>query len=226
VNDGIGVNVWQDGTVTEVETVSGPVREVVDVETLKALADPIRLRILQRLMTHEKTGEMRVMSVKELAAELDEPQTKLYRHVKQLEAVGLIRAVSSRVVSGIVEQRYQSGQEVLKLGAGLTEEQKMTAEAEATVGAALEFYRSQFFAAHRSGAIVSDDTPGADEHRKMLLSMTVAKVPPQEAASFRTRLQQLMDDLSEAEKKAAGRDDNVSVHALGGFFCPDSRPAS
>jgi DNA-binding MarR family transcriptional regulator len=41
------------------------------------------------------------MSVKELAEELGEPQTKLYRHVKQLEAAGLIRIAASRMVSGI-----------------------------------------------------------------------------------------------------------------------------
>jgi DNA-binding transcriptional ArsR family regulator len=222
VNDDTSVNVWQDELVTEAEVAPGPVREVDDVETLKALADPLRLRILQRLMTRE----MPVRSVKELAAELAEPQTKLYRHMKQLEAVGLISAVSSRIVSGIVEQRYQSSQGELRLGAGLTDEQKKTVEAEATVAATLDFYRSQFFAAHRSGAIVAEDTPGAAEHRKMLLSMTMAKVPREEAASFRARLQQLLDDLSDAEKRASGRDDTVTVNALGGFFCPDPDPAS
>ncbi len=226
MNDDTNVNVWQDESVTETEAAPGPVREVGVVETMKAVADPTRLRILQRLMTRDKTGDLPVMSVKELAAELAEPQTKLYRHVKQLESVNLISAVSSRVVSGIVEQRYQACQGELSLGVGLTEEQKKTAEAEATVAAALELYRSQFFAAHRSGAIVSEDTPGAPEHRKMLLCMNLAKVPQEEAASFRSRLQQLMDDLSDAEKRATGRDDNVTVNALAGFFCPDPDQAS
>jgi len=193
---------------------------------MKALADPTRLRILQRLMARDKTGELPVMSVKELAAELAEPQTKLYRHVRQLEAVNLISAVSSRVVSGIVEQRYQACQGDLSLGPGLTDEQKKTAEAEATVAAALELYRGQFFAAHRSGAIVSEDVPGAPEHRKMLLCMNLAKVPREEAASFRVRMQQLMDDLSAAEDRASGRDDNVTAYVLAGFFCPDPDPAS
>ena len=61
----------------------------------------------------------RVMSVKELAAELGEPQTKLYRHVKQLESTGLIRVAASRLVSGILEQRYQACQTDLRLGPGL-----------------------------------------------------------------------------------------------------------
>ena len=191
---------------------------------MKALADATRLSILQRLMKRDQTGELPVMSVKELAAELAEPQTKLYRHVKQLEAVNLIRAVSSRVVSGIVEQRYQASQSELTLGPGLTDEQRKTAEAEATVAAALELYRGQFFAAHRAGTIVSEDAPGAAEHRKMLLCMNLAKVPREEAASFRIRLQQLRDDLADAEKRASGRDDNVQVNFLAGFFCPDPEP--
>lgn len=220
------VNVWQDELVTEAEVEpAAPFRGVVEVaETMKALADPTRLRILQQLMTRDKTGELPVMSVKELAAVLAEPQTKLYRHVKQLESVSLIRAVASRVVSGIVEQRYQACQSELSLGAGLTEEQKKTPEAEATVAAALELYRSQFFAAHRAGAIVSEDTPGAPEHRKMLLWMSLAKLPRDEAGAFRSRMQQLMDDMSDAEERASGRDDNVTVYALSGFFCPDPDP--
>jgi DNA-binding transcriptional ArsR family regulator len=196
-------------------------REVGNVETLKALADPTRLRILQRLMTRDETGELPVMSVKELATELAEPQTKLYRHVKQLEAVELIRSASSRIVSGIVEQRYQACQSDLWLGAGLTDEQKKSAEAEASVAAVLELYRSQFFAAHRAGAIASKDTPGTEEHRKTMLGMTRSKVSRNDATSFRTGLQQLMDDLVEAEKRASDSEDTITVNVLVGYFSPD-----
>src|SRR5580698_2917994 len=83
---------------------AGPaaVRTVDSVAALKAMADPTRLAILAALM---RTRDLPVMSVKELAAELGEPQTKLYRHVRQLEAAGLIRVASTRMVSGILEQR-------------------------------------------------------------------------------------------------------------------------
>jgi DNA-binding transcriptional ArsR family regulator len=207
--------------VTEADTAPDPMREVGNVETLKALADPTRLRILQRLMTRDETGELPVMSVKELATELAEPQTKLYRHVKQLEAVELIRSASSRIVSGIVEQRYQACQSDLWLGAGLTDEQKKSAEAEASVAAVLELYRSQFFAAHRAGAIASKDTPGTEEHRKTMLGMTRSKVSRNDATSFRTRLQQLMDDLVEAEKRTSDSEDTITLNVLVGYFSPD-----
>ncbi|MDQ1746592.1 MAG: hypothetical protein QOD07_855 [Frankiaceae bacterium] len=83
-----------------------PVRVVNDAEALKALGDPLRLRILHVVM-----GEpARMFSVKEIAAALDQPVTKLYHHVKQLEQARLVVDVETRVVSGIVEHRYQSGQ--------------------------------------------------------------------------------------------------------------------
>src|SRR5215471_2523012 len=103
------------------------VRAITDVETLKALADPLRLKMLSALM-RGRPDDLPVLSVKELAHELGEPQTKLYRHVKQLEAAGLIRAVASRVVSGIVEQRYQASQRDLMLGSGLTAQEKTSVE--------------------------------------------------------------------------------------------------
>ncbi len=90
-------------------------REVNDVATLKALADPLRLAIVGVLM--EDTG--RPLTVKEIAARLAEPQTKLYRHVKQLEKAGLIGVAGTRLVSGIVESRYVAAQEALRLSKGI-----------------------------------------------------------------------------------------------------------
>ncbi|MDQ1698918.1 MAG: hypothetical protein QOG34_781 [Frankiaceae bacterium] len=82
------------------------VRVINDPEALKALGDPLRLRILHSVMREPR----RAWSVKEIAALLEQPVTKLYHHVKLLEQVGLIVDVETRVVSGIVEHRYQSGQ--------------------------------------------------------------------------------------------------------------------
>ena len=86
-------------------------RAIDDVETLRAMADPTRMQILTALMT-PKHGELPVMSAKDLAAALGESQTKLYRHIRQLEGVGLIRVAATRMVSGIQEQRYQAARPV------------------------------------------------------------------------------------------------------------------
>ncbi len=71
-------------------------------ETLRLLAHPLRLRILELL----RVGGAKGRTVKELAAALEVPQTRLYHHVNLLEAQGLIRVVATRQVSGITEKRY------------------------------------------------------------------------------------------------------------------------
>jgi DNA-binding transcriptional ArsR family regulator len=71
-----------------------------DIETLKVVADPLRLRILELLRRAPST-------VKQLAKELDVPLKKLYYHVNLLETHSLIRVVGTRLVSGITEKQYQ-----------------------------------------------------------------------------------------------------------------------
>lgn len=86
------------------------VRKIDSAEAIKALADPLRLRVLTLLMRdHDRNW-----TVKEIAAELHQPVTKLYHHVNTLEQAGLIRDVETRLVSGIVEHRYASGQRGLE----------------------------------------------------------------------------------------------------------------
>jgi DNA-binding transcriptional ArsR family regulator len=91
------------------------VRVVSDPAALKALADPLRLRILEVLSTHPD----QLFTVKELAAELGQPVTKLYHHMKLLAASELVRDAETRVVSGIVEHRYGCAQRTIKLDEGM-----------------------------------------------------------------------------------------------------------
>jgi DNA-binding transcriptional ArsR family regulator len=74
---------------------------VETVTALKALADPVRLRIVMLTEDEPRT-------VKELAAALELPQTGLYYHVKLLLRAKILRVASRRMVSGIEERRYQA----------------------------------------------------------------------------------------------------------------------
>ena len=71
-------------------------------EALRLLAHPLRLRVLEALRTGDEPR-----SVKQLAAALDAPQTKLYYHVNLLEEHGLVAVAETRLVSGITEKRYR-----------------------------------------------------------------------------------------------------------------------
>lgn len=72
-----------------------------DAETLKAISDPFRLKIFGLLKD-------RSMTAKQLAETLEVPQTRLYYHLNQLEALGLIGVAGTRVVAGIIEKRYRA----------------------------------------------------------------------------------------------------------------------
>jgi DNA-binding transcriptional ArsR family regulator len=76
-------------------------RVIDDPAGFKVLANPLRLRILEQL-----SGEGR--TVKQLGQILGTQPTKLYYHVKLLEKHDFIHVTSSRMVSGIIERRYQA----------------------------------------------------------------------------------------------------------------------
>lgn len=75
--------------------------EIYDLNTLKIMADPLRMQIVDVLRRDAAT-------VKEMAAELHLPPKSLYYHVNLLQQHGLIRVVDTRLVSGIVEKRYRA----------------------------------------------------------------------------------------------------------------------
>jgi DNA-binding transcriptional ArsR family regulator len=75
--------------------------DILDLETLKVMADERRMQIVDLLRRAPAT-------VKEIAAALQVPPKSLYYHVNLMEQHGLIRVVDTRLVSGIVEKRYRA----------------------------------------------------------------------------------------------------------------------
>jgi DNA-binding transcriptional ArsR family regulator len=207
------VNLWQD---ISMEQPVDPVRTVDDVEVLKAMADPTRLAILAALM--KPSGDLPIMSVKELAAELGEPQTKLYRHVRQLEAAGLIKVAATRLVSGILEQRYQACQRDLTFGRGFLREH--ADEAEVTMQTLLERYFDGFAAAYRAGRRPADDAPAEESYRTPMMFMWDPRIPVSKAAELRGKLEKLIEDLREDQVKDP---EGVSVQLLFSYYVADDR---
>jgi len=201
VNDRTGVKVWQDGSVDErvtgQETAGEPptVRELDTVDKLKALADPTRQAILAALT---QSPDLPVMSVKELAAKLGEPQTKLYRHVRQLEEVGLIRVAATRMVSGILEQRYQASQRELRLSPKMLRENVGDAEI------ALRTLLDQFLE-----GILAATLRESEERPVMFLSTN--SLAPEMAAELRRRLAEVNDWLERLPEDPDGTRINMVV---------------
>jgi len=187
-----------------------------NIDVLKALADPVRLNVLY-VLTRRTGTTLPIMSVKELAAALSEPQTKLYRHVKHLESAGLIRAVATRVVSGIIEQRYQASEPEIVIGDAFTEQEKVSQEAEGMTAAAFELYRRQFFAARRAAAADSF----APQDPEPLLGISDGRLPAARAVAIREQLYRIFEEITAARLtsgEAGDSEDLVPVSMLVGYF--------
>ncbi|MFE6751346.1 ArsR/SmtB family transcription factor [Kitasatospora purpeofusca] len=166
-------------------------RRVEDAATLKALADPLRLAILDVLMAAAGTGPL---TAKEIAAALDEPQTKLYRHIKQLEKAGLIRVAGTRLVSGIVESRYSPAQESLRLAPEIFSSDSPTrVDAYDAMLAAMDRVRGDFRAHAMAGRVdFSRDDSGA---LSGLFSHFSYRVAPERLIRLRRQLAAVFDEL-------------------------------
>src|SRR3954454_3125629 len=86
-------------------------RVVADAAALKALADPLRLHMLEVLAQDPS----RTWTVKELAAQMQEPVRRLYPLMKLLEAASLVIGAEPRMVPGILEHRYRCARRSIKL---------------------------------------------------------------------------------------------------------------
>jgi DNA-binding transcriptional ArsR family regulator len=75
-------------------------RVIDDPETLRLIADPLRLRLLELIRQQPRT-------VSELAELVGVQRTRLYYHIKLLESHTLIAVDETRVVSGLTEKRYR-----------------------------------------------------------------------------------------------------------------------
>ncbi|WP_326682202.1 helix-turn-helix domain-containing protein [Streptomyces sp. NBC_01237] len=175
------------------------VREVDDVETLKALSDPLRLAILRTMMSDVRASHR----VKDIAGLLDQPTTRLYRHIKVLEAAGLIKVARTRMVSGIQESQYQVAQFALRLSHELLAAPGNAGELADAFAATLNDFRDRLVRDIISGRFQPE--PEAGEKPDPLGPMVVAldrRLTPERATEFRSRLSALMEEFNRPDDEA------------------------
>ncbi len=193
------------------------VRQVDDVETLKALSDPLRLSIMRALMTDVRTA----MTVKQLAHALEQPPTRLYRHIKVLEAAGLIRVASTRLVSGIQESRYQVAQLALRLSRELLVEPGNASEVARAFAATLDDFRGRLINDILAGRLGHEPKAATDAEPPGPMLVMVDKVVSRErAVEFRARLDALMEEFNRPDSVA---EEDVPVNFLMMFWSPFDR---
>jgi DNA-binding transcriptional ArsR family regulator len=169
------------------------VRYIRDVETLRAISDATRMRMLETMVQRRDPA----WSVKELASALDLPQTRLYHHIELLLERDLIRPVERRVVSGIIETRYNVVATSFQLDRALfaADSDEGLAVLHETLRAVFDTARSELELAIRLRSV--DASPDAAPDRRLLLSRGLARLSPARATELRERLTALLEEYGE-----------------------------
>ncbi|MFN8372953.1 MAG: helix-turn-helix domain-containing protein [Anaerolineae bacterium] len=165
-----------------------------DLETLKVVADSLRMQILDLL--REKP-----LTVKQLAADLDITPTKLYYHINLMEKHGLIRVVDTRLVSGILEKRYQAAARFYRFDHHLLMPSANTGEAglDMMLSTVMDDVKADIKKSMREGVIEIEREEGSDQTnpRHLLISRIISRLNQEQAVEFYERLEELVKEFAE-----------------------------
>lgn len=164
---------------------------LTDLEQVRVLADPLRVRIIEQFCSSERT-------TKQVAEALDEKPTKLYHHVDALEKVGLIRQTRTRRNRGTLERYYRAVARTFTADASLFgggEPQAATADTlRSMVSTILDTTARELTDLADRGGLSGEE--GIDEGT---LSFLQIEADERTIARIRRRLHRLLSDLQKLD---------------------------
>ncbi len=169
--------------------------EVTELEQLRVLADPLRMRILNNLFPQALTA-------RQMADRLELPPTKLYYHFGELERVGLIKVVETRVKSGIIEKYYRCVAEMIRVSRNLLRltgqelEQNAYCELLASI---MEAVADDLRHAVHTGLLT---LPGDDGPKHTTIARTNVRLTTATAARLTKKFAKLMEEVEAANDPA------------------------
>ena len=162
---------------------------ITDLEVLKAISDPLRIRIVELLIEPH--------TVKEIAPQLNIGKTKLYYHINLLEKHGIIRVVRTRLVSGILEKSYQITAMRFRPAAELLaggEEGKE--QGIAIFDSIFDVTRADFLRSLKNEDL---DSALEKKERRFFLGRTIICLTEEQASAFSERFDALLEELKAYE---------------------------
>lgn len=182
--------------MTMTTTEQAPVQDrlvIEDPAALKAISDPLRLRLVELL-----TGEPR--TVKYLAQIVGVRPNRLYYHVRMLEEHGLVQVTGTRLVSGIVERSYQATARSFVLGPSLA---GSVGVASGMVHQVLDLTRREL------DAYMAARPEPADDDDRVMLGRHQLRLTPARRHELQDRIAALFEEFGADE--ASGDDDGQTV---------------
>lgn len=193
---------------SQTETRFKPAAEFIvkDLETLKVLSDPLRIQILEHM------GEPH--TVKQIGKELGIAPTKLYYHVNMLEEHGLISVTDTRVVSGILEKRYQLSAWRFRLAKELVTLSGAEAEqgVEAMLSSIFDLTKADIIASIHAGLIDMGELEDNDPRWKAGRSLWA--MTPEKATAFYKAFEELISKFGNEDDSLDNIQPDEQVYAM------------
>ena len=180
---------------------------IKDLETLRAVSDPMRIQIVELLSTQNLT-------VKQVAEKLGLAPSKLYYHFGALEKLGMIEVAETRMVSNMVEKVYQSNADQLDVDPSLLRFSKEgdNESFNILISSTIDATREDIIRSLQARQFQLDQ--GATEQsRRFIINRVVSQIPEERVAEFQERLVQLIQEF-EGEDERASRKANLHPYAL------------
>lgn len=168
-----------------------PIHTLTEIEQIKALADPLRLRILETLCSEG------AMTTKQVAGLLGEKVTRLYHHVDILERVGIIRLVRTKQNRGTLEKYYEAVAKTFAVDKNLfglaTGDDVASGELGTVFTTALQTTMKEIRESLRRRRDVDIED--------LVLARVLVQATPEEIASMQKKLRKILKDAADAQPK-------------------------
>jgi DNA-binding transcriptional ArsR family regulator len=166
-----------------------------DLEAAKAIADPLRLQIIEVLLHCPLT-------VNTIASKLGVAASRLYYHVNTLEKHGLIRVVDTTTHGNLIEKHYWVTAYDYSLDHEIFNFNVQEAEGKDNIISmalnSLDLVREDFSRSIEARAYNLEQ--GAEPYpRRVIQSREVCRVPEDKIESFQSRLKDLMKEFEDLD---------------------------
>jgi DNA-binding transcriptional ArsR family regulator len=187
--------------------------QIKDLETLRALSDPLRVQIVELLIAQNLT-------VKQVAEKLGLAPSKLYYHFATLEKLGLIEVAETRMVANMVEKIYQSRADAVEVDPSLLHFSK-EGENEpfnTAINSVIDATREDIIRSLQARQFQLEQ--GAQEQpRRFIINRIVSRLPEERVQEFQERLVALLQEF-ETENNTTARGAKFQPYALTVAFYP------
>jgi DNA-binding transcriptional ArsR family regulator len=167
---------------------------VIDtIDALRALSDPLRLRVLEALHAEPLTAS-------QIARRLEEKPNKLHYHLTELERNGLVEVVETRQKGNLLEKYYRPVARIFRVDNSLFE-RASGADALSVlyqnVVTTLDMTAADLKTALQAGTFGENEAAGS------LRTLLRWRFSAEDAAEFRRRLNELIQEFSARSRQDA-----------------------